>query len=54
VENWDGFETEINDAITARMVAQNVIPETEYNRIRKSEAKSRFHNLVEQVLPMLR
>jgi hypothetical protein len=66
-ENWDGFETEINDAITACMVAQNIIPETEYN-IRsipwnphvvwnqegvRSEAKSQLHNLVEQVLPIL-
>jgi len=36
LENWDGFETDIIDAITARMVAQIIIPETEYNGIHKS------------------
>jgi len=66
-ENWDGFETEINNAITARMVAQNITPETEYNigpmpwepqivwneEGVRSEAKSQLHNLVEQVLQIL-
>jgi len=31
LEHFEWFETEINDAITGRIAAQNITTETEYN-----------------------